>query len=294
MQVLDRALPYSARMANFDNLAERLEYWLDLAAKEPDGSSAINAWSRVFGLQSSPEDRAECLRRCASVMDLAVQVRRQAELLPPRAHARLMMANFDQVERVVSRFTYVGSIDKRDFFTGMTPSGWQSLKLVSAMLSAYLPEKTLGDEEAVDFIGRAGQLRADIETDNSLSEDAKSLILSRLQDVIDALAQVGLTGAPGIETATDALITAVWRKCGGRWMQETSSGKKIALLVAAIALALDMGANTKALLPGTDTPPAVTQNVDVDVEINQSTIIVEPRDVGDVDDGYPALDPPRC
>lgn len=278
-------------MGQFDNPAERLAYWLIKVNDMPHGRAALATWCAVFDLDPDVlEDRAECLRRCAAVMDLAVQVRVRADQLPREAHAGLMLTHFDEVETVVWRLTSVGSINVAELLQGLGGLGWQSMQLISAMLSTHLPEKTLEDDQTDDFVARAESLRDDLEADDSLSDDVKALIVSRLNDVIAGLEQIRLTGAPGIEKATDALITAVWRKCGGAWLKDSSSGKKIVALVAAIALALEMGANTKALLPGSEPPAAVTQEIEVDVDVNQTTVVVTPEDV-DAGEGASGQDP---
>ena len=68
------------------------------------------------------------------------------------------------------------------------------------------------------------------------------LILARLRDVEEALENVQLYGTGKVETTVDSLAMAAVRTGGIDWIRKGFAGPKVAAFVAALAMAIGMGA----------------------------------------------------
>ncbi|MGY0535943.1 hypothetical protein ACW14X_00395 [Nocardioides sp. YJ-D4] len=266
-------------MANLNNPAGRLLYWLELGDQRPKGESAMGQWCVVFGLDASKVgDRAECARRGTMLAALGQAARREAEQLPEMFQPAVMLTHFNEVESALDQFTILPSTTMQQMFAQMQGTGWQSLRMLDAILSTQRPEHVIDEGTKESLIEQVRSLIDEVTDDSDLALDLKQFILRRLEEVERALRETLLTGTYPVEQATDALIGAMRRR-PDMWdrIAQTKWAPRLGKIAGALCLALGSAGGLPALMPGdAPQPPAIHTTVEIDTDVTE--IVPEPKD----------------
>lgn len=250
---------------NLNNPAGRLHYWLQRGSARNHGNSAMGEWCAAFGLDHNKvADRVQCMRRGAMLMRLATEVRREAEQLPGIYHPAVMLQHFGEIEGALDIFTILPGQQMGRMFEQIQGTGWQSLRLLDAMLSTHRPESVVEPDAIRKILAQVGSLIDEILADSDLETDLRRYIVARLRDVQNVLTDALITGAPGVELAANSLMGArhrdedLWdRIAATRW------APRIAMTWAAIMTTLSAVAGFPALMPGSD-----EQSVEIHTTVN--------------------------
>jgi hypothetical protein len=270
-------------VANLNNPAGRLIYWLELGQKRAMGNSAMAEWCAVFGLnQSDPFERAECTRRGTMLMALAREVRREAEQLPEGFHPDVMLTNFNEIESALDQFTVLPTIQMQGMYGQIQGTGWQSLKWLDAILSSHRPEQVIEHDSIQGHIEQVRDLIDSVLADVELGGDLKRYIVARLRDVEKALTDALIIGAPGLELAANSLFGASRRERDW-WdrIAQTKWGPRIGAAWMAIVTTLGAAGGLPALMPGRDAAPQLDFHQTIKVEVEDPDSSAADRKTGD-------------
>lgn len=263
-------------VANLNNPAGRLVYWLEKGQQREMNQSAMGEWCKVWGLDAGRVvDRVECMRRGAMLMQLAQDVRHEAEQLPDGYHPEVMLTHFGEIESALDQFTVLPSNAMQAMFGQIQGTGWQCLRMLDAMLSTHRPERIAAESEVKDHIDQVRELIADILADEGLDPGLKRYIIARLRDVEKALIDALITGSGGLELAANSLFGAAQRE-RDLWdrIAETKWAPRIGATWMAIVTTLGAVGGVPALLPKDDAKPVEVNNT---VVVNDSeSAVTEP------------------
>lgn len=274
------------RVANLNNPAGRLLYWLEAANNLDHGVSAMAQWCRVFDLDSdNAVDRVECLLRAAMLMRLAQRVRADAEALPKDLHAGRAIESLTEIERALDQLTIMPGNNLGSLFTQIQGTGWQSLRWLDDVFAERSLEQAIDPEEIQKHLTSVRGLIDDVLHDQELEVALKQYILARLRDIEKALIDSFVTGADGLKVAVSAPLGDV--QMNPDWWDRISKTKwspRIAGVWMAIVTTLGAAGGVPALLPGGDPAPVVVTNqTTVQIENNATVINPEPEQADVVD-----------
>jgi hypothetical protein len=272
-------------VANLNNPAGRLLFWLELGKQRPQGNSAMGEWCAVFGLdQSSPAERAECTRRGTMLARLARDVRREAEQLPDHFHPAMLLSAFPEVEGALDQFTVLPNVTMAQMYSLIQGTGWQSLQYLDAMLSTHRPETVVEHDAIRGHIESVRALVDDILADDDLDAAVKRYVVARLRDVEEALTDALIVGVDGVELAVNATIGSA--QMDRDWWDRIAKTKwapRIGAVWMAMVTSLGAVGGVPALMPGDEPqPPAIVQTVEVDTNTDV-TLNVEDEDIHDAE-----------
>jgi hypothetical protein len=255
-------------------------YWLQQGNERNKQNSAMAEWCAVFDLNSDQKtDRGECTRRGAQLIRLARDVRREAEQLPEHFHPDLLLEHFPEVEDALDVFTALPNMRLEDMYARIHGTGWQSLKLLDALLSANRPEIVVEHDAINDLREQVRALIDDILGDQELDASLKRYMIARLRDIEDALTDALITGIDGVALAAHATYGAA-RLDRDWWdrIERTKWAPRIAGIWMTLMTTLGGVGAVLALMPGDEPQPAITQ------ETNTTIVIESPEDGDDVVD----------
>ncbi|MFJ2758075.1 hypothetical protein ACIO3S_20930 [Nocardioides sp. NPDC087217] len=261
---------------SFDNAASRLRYWIDLFMEKPGGDLLVNAAADILEVDADfVSGRAEVMRLGAALADMCAEVRREVEKLPPDSHPDLLLADFGQVEAAVDVFT----VSRHQSVSGLTAqidaAGHRGLEMIDRHLHTKRAQTWIADSVRLELIDLVEELMDQVYRTDVLDEEVKAFVLIRLEAVEKALRDALLTGTPGIEHATEALIGSMHRR-RDVWNQikDTPFGDRIRKVSLALCFALGAANGVPALMPGDDGQ----QPEDSQVEIQKDPLI----DIGNI------------
>lgn len=240
-----------------NNPAGQILYWLELGAARTRNLNAMSEWCAVFQLDPNhAPDRAECVRRGLLLTARAVEVRREAALLPDNIPADMMLEHFGQVEAVLENFTLLPSLNIANMFGSLRDTGWHSLKMLDRVLSQQSTRPAIDPDTVREHLAELRALISDIATDETLSTDLRRYILDRLHDVERALTDALVNGSRGLEVAINGLHGAHERE-RDLWdrVAQTKWAPRIGAIWMALVTTLSAAGGIPALMPGGDAPP---------------------------------------
>lgn len=275
-----------SRVANLDNPAGRLRYWLEQVSTWPNKDEAlVVAACGVLGQDANTtEGRVAVMRLGTMLADLCGDVKVDVAHLPDFLHPDLLMADFAQIEAAVDDFTLSRQTPVKNMLTRIDPAGHRGLELLDTYLHTHRPQQWIDEEIRESLIAQVRDLIDGITEDHDLAADVKLFVLRRLVEVETKLRQALLTGGPGIEHATDALIGAMHRR-PDMWdrVAETKWGPRLGKMAGALCLALGSVGGLPALSPGDEDQTPEIHNVDLDTNVTIPTQSDENEDIHDAE-----------
>ena len=251
-------------MAGSENPATRLK--LFMASIRPlagSGTPVAQACADAFGL-AWPDDYRLVMRRMADVADLAHEVRVLGGDPEHDSTTMVMLADFGQVEHVMSQLPGAANLQMTQLMHHMTDAGWRSLDLAELLLKQRQHQEPLLDDSTVQRLLK--QVRAlidEVATAADLDEASRVALVRRLRTVEEALLNVTVTGTVAVEVAAEGLVGHVINQPAERRqhlvIRKAAEVASTALLAAAAAA----GAMLPQLVAGGDDdgpapqPPAV-------------------------------------
>jgi hypothetical protein len=254
-----------------DNPAGRLRFWVERFVSYTNKGEAIvvAACSMLDEDANQPSGRVAVMRLGAQLADMCDEVRAEVALLPDYLHPEMLLSDFHQVEAAVDQMTMARQVTVEAFTQQINPAGHRGLEYLDAYLHSHRAQPWIDDETRESLIEQVRSLIDGITEDLDLAVDVKQFVLRRLDEVETALREALLTGTPGIEFATDALIGAMRRR-PDMWdrVAQTKWGPRLAKMAGALCLALGSAGGLPALMPGDEVqPPAIHNTVDVDTAV---------------------------
>lgn len=284
-----------------DNPAGRLRYWLEQISTWPNKNEAlvVAGCGRLGKDANTVEGRVAVMRLGAMLADLCAEVRAEVAHLPDFLHPDLLLSDFPQIEAAVDDFTLSRQTPVKNMLTRIDPAGHRGLEILDTYLHSQRPQQWIDDETRESLIEQVRALIDGITEDPDLAVDVKQFVLRRLVEVETGLREARLTGTPGIEHATDALIGAMRRR-PDMWdrVAQTKWGPRLGKMAGALCLALGSAGGLPALMPGDEAqPPEIHNTVEVDTDVtvtapaqaDENEGIHDAEIVGEDDEGSSAV-----
>lgn len=283
-----------------DNPAGRLRYWLEQFSTWPNnGEALVVAACALLGKDANTVDgRVAVMRLGAMLANLCAEVRAEVAHLPDFLHPHLLLSDFAQIEAAVDDFSLSRQTPVVSMLARIDPAGHRGLEMLDAHLHTQRPQQWIDDGTRESLVAQVRALIDGITEDPDLAVDVKRFVLRRLADVETRLREARLTGTPGIEAATDALIGAMHRR-PDMWdrVAQTKWGPRLGKMAGALCLALGSAGGLPALLPGEEArTPKVSSLVEVDTavtltvpaQVDKNEDIHDAEIVGEDDEGSSA------
>ncbi len=194
-------------MAGSENPATRLKTFMTaIRPHAGSGIAVVSACAEAFGL-TWPDDYRLVMRRLADVADLAYEVRILGGDPEQDSMTMVMLADFGQVEQVMSQLPGAANLQMTQMLKHMTDAGWRSLDLAEALLTQRRHFEPVLDASTVQRL--LEQVRSLIDESGSAEdpdEASRVALVQRLRTVEEALLNIKVTGTAGVEVAAEGLV----------------------------------------------------------------------------------------
>lgn len=257
-------------MDHSDNPAGRLRATLT-ACRDRDGARQTQAvWAEVRAVADEPGPVA---LEITKAMELARTVRAR---IGQHSLGTAALSGFEQVDAALVATLHGLRSPISKTLAPLGQLGLQSLQMCDEILHVYYPDTNyLKTHETARFIHIFRTIRSEV-TESDLSSELQELLKSRIDDLIAALTDSQFTGFGSAQRANDALFGALARSGALQQIGKNPVLKGILALVAALDLALNIGANVSTLA-GADDPPVITilneyvdNNIRIDIDAELS------------------------
>ncbi len=230
--------------------------------QRPAAESLIVAVAEMLKVDSATAaGRAEVMRLGVALLDLCGEVREEVARLPKQFHPDLLLADFAQIENAVDVFTLARHTNVEGLTKQINPAGHRGLELIDRYLHTERAQTLIPESARLELIDQVRALMADVDGTDELDQVTKEFVLIRLAAVERALLDALLTGTPGIERATEALVGSMHRR-RDLWNQikGTPLGERITKVGLALCFALGTVNGAPVLMPGDAPKPEDSQN----------------------------------
>ena len=270
-------------MANLNNPAGRLRYWLeDLAGSAPGGNAILVAWQQILGFHDVDLDdewtpTSEVLRHAGVLASQCVEVRQEALALPEAFSPELLLEDFHEVEDAVRLFTGMTQHRLETQLAAIEPTGHRALKILDTYLASNRPQGSLDESTLEDLAKRVNFLLAELDGHPDLNQDTKDFIRVRFTDVRQALGDASVIGPRTVERSVEALLGSIQRQ-PAYWQRigESTLANVVGGLIVALVVAIGTQPSRQMLPPGT--PEHVLIENHVRVNVGQSAVDDAPGD----------------
>lgn len=270
-----------------DNPAGRLRYWIsEIDQLQKDQAIGVEVARKIGVDPNTIQGRFAVMRFGAELAELCAEVRQEVAQLPDYLHAHIPLGDFVQIEKAVDFFTMARQQTVQKLMSAIDPAGHRSLEILDAHLHTQRAQPLIPDEKRQSLTDQVEALIADLRDADDLDDEAKDFILAKLADVEAALRNAMVTGTAAIEKATDSLIGGVRRR-PDVWerVAKTKWGPRLGKIAAALCLALGALPGALELMPGPEQEQSSV--VMIDVEDNDTIVVVNDDDVDDVAEVVP-------
>lgn len=260
-------------MSQLDNPAARLHRTFEKARLVPSGNRAYNAWEEIF----KAHEPQRFWRQVGALAAQSAEYHRLAMKLPDPRDQERAVRFFPQIHDTVNRFGLVHTLEMPEFMAAVTETGMLAIEFASSLFEKEgFGEPILEDEQLNALLDQIRNLRVEVSLIGDLDDDLREWLDASLSDMEGALLRdVDLAGLKPLEDARDRLVGGLARPSRFLRLKKNDVWAGIVALVATLDLVMNLGANTKALLPGETAPPAIS--VTVENTVNEITqVVVQP------------------
>lgn len=268
----EQGASYHHAMTDYpDNPAERLLVTLNkLAAPRNNELMVLRLAQHVKSKDVEKPDFPAIFATITRLFELSTQTKNLVSSYPDD-DPRLLLEGFEQIDDCLAKMTNLLQ-SAEACFAPFNQHAQYTLRLCSSLLHRRCPEMVISSGKALDIIKLIKEVRDELKKLDDLDPDVREWVSRRLREIAEVLDNYEMYGAVEVREAAENLIGGLVNKERIAAIGSSRIAHSLLAVITALDLALNMGANVRAILPAPPQQSSEVYNVQiVEVEGGDST-----------------------